>query len=367
MRCQGLSWGSDERREGKCRGGYAPQKNANTKKQHKKPSSQVRARVVSPLAAFKAVLWTGNNMCRFIVYKGRSSAQRVLVADLVVTPVHSVIKQSFDCKERTVAGAVPPQLNADGFGTHSFRVVALVADTALIQFRVMLLLLLLLLCVCVCPCARVCVCVCMRADMCWAYMRCLSCLSGVGWYSDQCACGLDSHDAPSRSGGVRERTHAPPSPGSDESGGDDKRDGSQRHFAAHVCPGVFTSISPAWNNDNLYRLSHKVQSPLVFAHVRAASLGSVVSEANCHPFAVGKYMFMHNGCVRFLACVDAKRPFYDCYACLYGARDVRCLTTSMARLFRCCRPQLCCQLQLTATAGVDVHHEQRHGSHPWYH
>lgn len=35
----------------------------------------------------------------------------------------------------------------------------------------------------------------------------------------------------------------------------------------------------------------------MFAHVRAASLGSVVTESNCHPFAHGPYMFMHNGCV----------------------------------------------------------------------
>ena len=61
-------------------------------------------------------------MCRFIVYKGRAARQDVLMADLVVTPAHSIIKQSFDCRERLTAGAVPPQLNADGFGAWCVRV-----------------------------------------------------------------------------------------------------------------------------------------------------------------------------------------------------------------------------------------------------
>ncbi|CAL8463359.1 g2893 [Coccomyxa elongata] len=62
-------------------------------------------------------------------------------------------------------------------------------------------------------------------------------------------------------------------------------------------PCVFTSITPAWNNENLGRLSCKIISPLVFAHVRAAMPGMPVSEQNCHPFQWGRYMWMHNGMV----------------------------------------------------------------------
>ncbi len=40
------------------------------------------------------------------------------------------------------------------------------------------------------------------------------------------------------------------------------------------------------NNENLGRLSCKITSPLVFAHVRAAYPGMPVSEQNCHPFQV---------------------------------------------------------------------------------
>lgn len=51
------------------------------------------------------------------------------------------------------------------------------------------------------------------------------------------------------------------------------------------------------NNENLARLSCKIISPLVFAHVRAAYPGMPVSEQNCHPFQWGRYIFMHNGVV----------------------------------------------------------------------
>ena len=63
------------------------------------------------------------------------------------------------------------------------------------------------------------------------------------------------------------------------------------------CPCTFTSVTPAWNNDNLNRLAQKLSSGLIFAHVRAAYPGMPVSEQNCHPFAYEHYMFMHNGVI----------------------------------------------------------------------
>ncbi|EGN92925.1 hypothetical protein SERLA73DRAFT_190285 [Serpula lacrymans var. lacrymans S7.3] len=59
-------------------------------------------------------------------------------------------------------------------------------------------------------------------------------------------------------------------------------------------PCMFTSVTPAWNNANLVRLAEKIKSPLVFAHVRATTAGSL-SLDNCHPFVFKKLMFMHNG------------------------------------------------------------------------
>lgn len=90
-------------------------------------------------------------------------------------------------------------------------------------------------------------------------------------------------------------------------------------------PCIFQAITPAWSNRNLHRLAEKLKSRLVFAHVRASTLG-VVSEPNCafsplsfywyatvsgialvadagcadpspagHPWSLGCLMFMHNG------------------------------------------------------------------------
>lgn len=60
-------------------------------------------------------------------------------------------------------------------------------------------------------------------------------------------------------------------------------------------PCVFTSTQPAWSNRNLFRLSEKIRSSCFFAHVRAASSGSYVSEFNCHPFQYEQFLWMHNG------------------------------------------------------------------------
>jgi len=60
-------------------------------------------------------------------------------------------------------------------------------------------------------------------------------------------------------------------------------------------PGLFHAITPAWNNLNLASLAKVVASPCVLAHVRAASPGSEVNLANCHPFRYGRYLLMHNG------------------------------------------------------------------------
>lgn len=118
-------------------------------------------------------------MCRFVVYKGR----RLLMADLLTRPNHSLIKQSYQAVERT------EPLNGDGFG--------------------------------------------------------------VGWYAPE----IDP------------------------------------------IPCVWTSTTPAWNNRNLRRLAEKIMSPCIFAHVRAASPGMLVSEVNCHPFQHDRFLWMHNGMI----------------------------------------------------------------------
>ncbi len=78
-------------------------------------------------------------------------------------------------------------------------------------------------------------------------------------------------------------------------------------------PAVYREVRPAWNDENMRRLSPLVKTPLYFAHVRAASPGLAVQQLNCHPFPGGqhtlkdrrdgdqieqgrqKLLFMHNG------------------------------------------------------------------------
>lgn len=59
-------------------------------------------------------------------------------------------------------------------------------------------------------------------------------------------------------------------------------------------PGLYRDTHPAWSDPNLKSLTAQVRSPLFLAHVRA-STGTATSRNNCHPFAVGRWSFMHNG------------------------------------------------------------------------
>jgi len=76
-------------------------------------------------------------------------------------------------------------------------------------------------------------------------------------------------------------------------------------------PGLYRGILPAWSDSNLVSLCTQIRSRLFLAHVRAATSGEV-STANCHPFAVGRHLFMHNGQVggydRLRRRVDALIP-----------------------------------------------------------
>jgi len=65
-------------------------------------------------------------------------------------------------------------------------------------------------------------------------------------------------------------------------------------YGEREAPGLYREASPAWSDENLQSLCRAVRSPLYFAHVRAAT-GTPSARANCHPFAHGRWLFMHNG------------------------------------------------------------------------
>ena len=67
-------------------------------------------------------------------------------------------------------------------------------------------------------------------------------------------------------------------------------------------PGVFHSIEPAWNDQNLREIAGHISSPLFFTHIRAA-IGSAVQQTNCHPFRHDRWLFMHNGYLNELATI----------------------------------------------------------------
>jgi predicted glutamine amidotransferase len=65
-------------------------------------------------------------------------------------------------------------------------------------------------------------------------------------------------------------------------------------YGARPEPGLYRDILPAWSDPNLKSLCRQIRSGLFLAHVRAATDGAT-SRANCHPFAAGRWSFMHNG------------------------------------------------------------------------
>ena len=67
-------------------------------------------------------------------------------------------------------------------------------------------------------------------------------------------------------------------------------------YGNHPEPGLYRETRPAWSDENLRYLCRHLHSHLFFAHVRAAT-DTAVTRQNCHPFACGRWMFMHNGFV----------------------------------------------------------------------
>lgn len=59
-------------------------------------------------------------------------------------------------------------------------------------------------------------------------------------------------------------------------------------------PGLYRDVLPAWSDGNLPSLCRMIHAPVFLAHVRA-STGAETSRLNCHPFAHGRWSFMHNG------------------------------------------------------------------------
>jgi predicted glutamine amidotransferase len=94
-------------------------------------------------------------------------------------------------------------------------------------------------------------------------------------------------------------------------------------YGAGEGPGLYHSVSPAWGDANLRELAAHIESPLFFAHVRAA-IGSPVQQTNCHPFRRGRWLFVHNGYIADFA--ELRRDLMlaidpDCFSDVKGSTD----------------------------------------------
>ncbi len=102
-------------------------------------------------------------------------------------------------------------------------------------------------------------------------------------------------------------------------------------YGEHPEPGLYREVRPAWSDENLHHLCRHIHSHLFFAHVRA-STGTPVTRPNCHPFACGHWMFMHNGVIgdwsRVRRRVEALIPD-ELYASRTGTTDSEAVFLSL--------------------------------------
>jgi glutamine amidotransferase len=108
-------------------------------------------------------------------------------------------------------------------------------------------------------------------------------------------------------------------------------------------PGVFRSVEPAWNDQNLRELTQAIESPLFFSHVRAAA-GPPIQQTICHPFRSQTWLFMHNGALAEFGSVKRDLTFAvdpSLYPHIQGTTDSEVLF-HLALTKRCTRTSSGC-------------------------
>jgi glutamine amidotransferase len=233
-------------------------------------------------------------MCRFLLFVGRDP---ILIADLLTRPAHSIINQSFDSRLRI---DLQRPLNGDGFGVGWYppdtqqlrssqsKLSQPVSPTSVVDFTADSLQSL--------------------ADYAGEDHIVTTTLVGRGKtgsveLDEQDAIKLSVIETTRRRSTIEIQEAMKLANMNDGNGRTDDKMANAAETTLNLVkvytspdgPCVFTSILPAWNNMNLIRLSEKIYSRLVFAHVRAASAGFPVAETNCHPWSYGKFLWMHNG------------------------------------------------------------------------
>lgn len=133
------------------------------------------------------------------------------------------------------------------------------------------------------------------------------------------------------------------------------------YIEGYDIPARFRSLTPAWSNANLDELARVTRSRCILAHVRAATGNFEVSEANCHPFRRGRYLFMHNGHIpgfRGIRRSLMARLSDDGFHGIRGTTDTEHLFALIAEHLRGHDDQSSCALLAEAlTAGIREIHE----------
>ena len=86
---------------------------------------------------------------------------------------------------------------------------------------------------------------------------------------------------------------------------------------------TYHGTHPAWNDRNLRSLADHIESPMILAHVRAAT-GTPVQLTNCHPFVFEGWTFQHNGSVPSFGDLKRRLQFdvdADLFASIGGSTD----------------------------------------------
>ena len=88
-------------------------------------------------------------------------------------------------------------------------------------------------------------------------------------------------------------------------------------------PAMYKSQSPPITDFNFRNLCSNTETYCLLAHIRATS-GSVVNQANSHPFVFGRHAFMHNGAISTF--LNVRRDMtdllsFDAYCNVLGSTD----------------------------------------------
>jgi hypothetical protein len=213
--------------------------------------------------------------CRLLAYIGPD----ITIADVVVRPSRSIIKQSYDARERRNDSSLPfhlgyGNLNGDGFGIGWYPPASSASNKDST------------------PCVS-------GSDRDAVVGR------RVVRVTRGCPRTVVVSPAPTSVPNLHLPPQPPPSP--------PLCSPPLPPLPARLCLQVYTSITPAWNNDNLNRLATKLESGVIFAHVRAAYPGMPVSKEATHPFQWGEHACSLPACLPAFvsACVGAATVCQD--------------------------------------------------------